>query len=176
MRPLLLTSLLLLQYANTTYAIDQVQVRAPRVNVRAAPSVESKILTKLSRGKVVQRIATRGKWTKVRVGPKMPLAWIYSPLLSRLPEPFKRFQQHYARLNRLTRSATGRDLFGKVRYGGNDLVYIETSTPWNTMSAKEQTATIESLYQSWKTANHGKPVTLHLYDGKTHHLRSDLTH
>ena len=62
----------------------QLQVRAPRVNVRAAPSVNSKMLTKLVRGNVVQKLGTRGRWTKVRIGPEIPLAWIYSPLLSRL--------------------------------------------------------------------------------------------
>jgi SH3-like domain-containing protein len=175
MKLLVLASLILLHCANAAQAIDRVQIRAPRVNVRAAPSVKSKILTKLSRGKVVKKIGEHGKWTKIHLGPTIPLAWIYSPLLSPLPGPFARFQEDYTQLNKVARSARGADLFIKAQNSGNDVIYIETSTVWNTLSAREQTSYIESLYQSWKEANDGKTVTLHLYDGKTHRLRSDLS-
>ena len=146
MRLFLFASLILLPCADTAYAIDQLQVVAPRVNVRAAPSLKSKILTKLSWGKVVQRIGERGMWTKVHIGAKIPRAWIYSPLLSRLTSPFERFQHYYAQRNKTTRSAAGHDLFTKVHTSGNDVIYVETSRFWNTMSATEQTSQIESLY------------------------------
>jgi len=175
MKLLALASLILFHCANAAHATDRVQVLAPRVNVRAAPSVKSKILTKLSRGKVVEKTGEQGQWTKIHLGPGIPIAWIYSPLLSPLPDPFARFKADYTRLNRAARSRRRVDLFAKTHKSGNEMVYVETAPGWNTLPAGEQTSYIESLYQSWKEANDGKTVTLHLYDGKTHRLRSDLS-
>jgi len=174
MKLLALASLILFHCANAAHATDRVQVLAPRVNVRAAPSVKSKILTKLSRGKVVEKTGEQGQWTKIHLGSRIPLAWVYSRLLSPMPAPFARFQEDYIQLNKVARSTRGGDLFSKVRSGGDDVLYVETAPGWNTLPAGEQTSYIESLYQSWKEANDGKTVTLHLYDGKTHRLRSDL--
>lgn len=61
------------------------QVRVKRANVRAQPSLDAAIVTRLEQGAEVVELNRKGKWSQVGVLDDGRIAWIYSTLLQAAP-------------------------------------------------------------------------------------------
>lgn len=64
-----------------------VQVRVESANVRAAPSIDAELVTKLERGDQVLWVQRKGDWVYVLLRDPKRSAWVYAPLLTRPAEP-----------------------------------------------------------------------------------------
>ena len=62
------------------------QVRVKRANVRARPSLDAAIVTRLEQGAEVVELDRKGKWSQVGVMDDGRVAWIYSSLVQAKPQ------------------------------------------------------------------------------------------
>ena len=70
----------LLVWSNAAYAQERATVTADRANLRVSASVESAIVTTLSKGTTVTVVERTGGWARVTVGDRS--GWIRSSLLA----------------------------------------------------------------------------------------------
>src|SRR5262245_32575712 len=74
-------------WAAGTAAAEQGRVKGIDVNLRAAPSTSSRILTTLPRGSAVEILASAGEWYKVRGGEPPLEGFVHSRFLDRVATP-----------------------------------------------------------------------------------------
>jgi hypothetical protein len=84
-RDLVTVPLLLLALATTAHAQERARLTSDQVSVRSEPTIDGRIVGRLSRGTVAEVLERRDPWTRIRAG--QTIGWVRSSLLQTVAAP-----------------------------------------------------------------------------------------
>ncbi|RKZ35343.1 MAG: hypothetical protein DRQ37_06585 [Gammaproteobacteria bacterium] len=153
-------------------------VQANILNVRAAPDRNAPVVRRLAQGTVLIELERRPDWVRVTYRKdRNREGWVAAPFVKRVPvsspgelrvttasKEFTNFARAYDALSARFLAVTGQTLFFEVKDEGYGVLRMEATEYWGSGTAKQRTSDTKTVLRLWKQANHGRAVSVHVYD------------
>ena len=154
------------------------EIQTNVLNVRAAPDRNAPVVRKLSRGAVVIELERLPDWVKITYrNDRNRKGWVAAafvkPVSSSSPaqvpvaagsKEFDNFVRAYDALSARFLAVTGESLFSDVRNEGYGILSVIATEYWGSGTAAQRTSDARTVLRLWQRANHGRAVSLHVYD------------
>lgn len=168
-----LAIMLALVIFNTAYAAtgDELVVTGSIVNLRAEPSLESRVLLRVAEGRTLIEISRYRDWLEVATRRSdVGAGWIHESLLSPVSghtvDPgFAAFQQELNRINTIHTADTGEMPFLHVEQLAPGELRITAAAPWFALEQSQRETILSDLFSFWQQQNDvGNIVSLEVVD------------
>lgn len=156
---------------------DLHEVAGAKVNLRAAPSDDTSVLTTVEQGDELIELRREGNWLGVRVMETGDEGWIYGELVRRVaqsrlersttPVSFEELSPDFDRLIERVGAQLGYPPIARLEHQEQATLRVTPSHDWLLRAdADAHVMAALALYQVWKADQEGRPVTLVLVDGQ----------
>ena len=151
---------------------DRLFIVTDGVNVRAGPSLDEAVQTKVNKGHALVEVERDGDWVRVKLSESGDReGWVHGSLVSRInaggktDAGFDRFLASAGVLNDRTRIRSQTDFFNEIRNLGGGTLEVTASDGWLALAESLKTADLDTLLGLWVSADGGqRPVMLRIVD------------